>query len=159
MKTYPLARCRCALFVILVAVAQPASAQVAAATPSVTRIDTAGVLDAIAVAAVRAPGETWFVAPGDTLTARLATLAGIATTPTPTGAACPFDAPPGATVALTTALALYPIAPDTVYATLSHSCRRTRRSAVGPVFRQSERYRVVRSGGTWTAKPSGRSIT
>ena len=159
MMTYPLARCGCALLVALAAAARPASAQLALPTPSAARTDTAGVLDALAVAVRAGRVEPWFVASGDTLTARLAALAGVATAPVPPGAVCGFDALPGATVAMTTALAVYPVSPDTTYATLSHSCRRTHRSAVGTHFRQAERYRVVRRGRTWTATLAGHSIS
>jgi hypothetical protein len=159
MPSYPFMRCAGGLIVALAIVTQPAIAQATPAAPSAVPIDTTGVLDALATVVRVGPAESWFVAPGDSLTARLAALARVATAPTPAGAVCGFDALPGATVALTTALALYPVSPDTVYATVSHSCGRTRRSAVGSRFSQAERYRVVRRERVWTAKLSGRSIT
>jgi hypothetical protein len=159
MPSYPFMRCAGGLIVALAIATQPAIGQATPAAPSTVSIDTTGVLDALATVLRVGSAESWFVAPGDTLTARLAAHADVATTPTPLGAVCDFDALPGATVALTTALALYPVSPDTVYATLSHSCRRTLRSAVGSRFSQAERYRVIRRERVWTAKLSGRSIT
>ena len=141
------------------AVTPPASAQSTSPARAAAPTDTAGVLEALAALFRGGKGEPWFIAPGDTLTTRLATLAGVATVPTPPNAVCRFDAPQGATVASTTVLAMSASSADTVYASLYHSCRRTRQSAVGSHFAQFEIYRVIRRGRAWTANISGHGIT
>jgi hypothetical protein len=159
MMSPSLTRCACALVAAIGAAIAPASAQSVEPARSTVATDTAGVLEALAALFRGRNAEPWFVAPGDTLTVRLAALAGVTTVPTPPGAVCGFDAPQGATVASTTALMMSPASPATVYASLYRTCRRTRQSAVGSQFAQVEMYRVIRRGRAWTAAPSGRGIT
>ena len=159
MMSHSLTRCGWALLVALGAATPPARAQSVEPARAAAPTDTAGVLEALAALLRSGNAERWFVARGDTLTTRLAALAGVATVPTPAGAVCSFDAPQGATVASTTALTMSAASADTVYASLYHSCRRTRQSAVGSHFAQFEIYRVIRRGRAWTATISGHGIT
>ena len=92
----------------------------------------------------------WYLALGDSLTARLAAAARYTTEPVPAGAVCPFPgAPAGTPTASVTTMTLEFVAADTVVVTLGSSCLRPRPSAVGTHFVQGDAWKLVRQGASW----------
>jgi hypothetical protein len=128
---------------------------------SPTAADTAAVLHVVAAAVsgdhVRPDSgqfditiRFWYIAPGDSLTARLAAAARYTTAAMPADAVCPLvGAPEGAPTASVTAMKLTFVGADTAVVMVSSSCRRPRPSGVGTHFAQGDSFRLVRQGGVW----------
>lgn len=123
--------------------------------------DTAAVVRAIAAALLSEQPRPdsgqidivvrfWYIAPNDSLTARLAAAARYTTEFVPTGAVCPFPgAPAGAPTSSVTRMTLRFMAADTALVRLSTSCLRPRPSAVGTHFVQGDAFQLVRQGASW----------
>ena len=126
-----------------------------------TATDTSAVLSVVAAALAEGQPHPdsgrsdltirlWYIAPDDSLTARLAAAARYITAPLPAGAVCPFpDAPADAPKAAEATVSLKFMAADTAVVMLGSSCQRPRPSAVGSLFVQADGFQLVRQGGSW----------